>query len=231
MLADMHGWEVVEAWPIHWLMTVPMRKGSGKLRRRGRYFGIKRRGRPGCLELKTESRRNHFAIFRDSTPLDRFQPLAPPLQSVLAASVGDAVMQATMQSIARCLYLCTRPDRFSALPSQRTFHTLSNTVDCLTFSDNASCVSDGLLVNCIEEFDSNCFPGLGQVDFGLGSKVFTEVQSHQSPNVKNRLTENVLFWEQMGASPWILRILREGYSLPFCAAASTGFFQKQQISS
>ena len=34
-------------------------------------------------------------------------------------------------------------------------------------------------------------------------------------NVKRRVKENVTFWEQIGANPWILNILREGYFLPF----------------
>ena len=39
---------------------------------------------------------------------------------------------------------------------------------------------------------------------------------HQGvPNVKGRLKANIHFWEEIGASNWVLRILREGYVLPF----------------
>ena len=54
----------------------------------------------------------------------------------------------------------------------------------LTFSDNTPCVSDDLQVNCIKEVDSNCCPGLGQIDSELGQKIFTEVHSHQSSNIE-----------------------------------------------
>ena len=35
------------------------------------------------------------------------------------------------------------------------------------------------------------------------------------PTVKNRLSGRVDFWESIGPSNWILKILREGYALPF----------------
>ena len=38
---------------------------------------------------------------------------------------------------------------------------------------------------------------------------------HPSWGVKGRLTENIDFWEQIKASSWILRVIREGYALPF----------------
>ena len=99
----------------------------------------------------------------------------------------------------------TGPNRFFRPPSQGTSQTLINYVDCLTFLDNASCVSDGLPVKCIKELDSNSCPDLGQIDTELGSKVFTEVLSHQSPNVKNSVTENISCWEQMGLLRGILK--------------------------
>ena len=44
-------------------------------------------------------------------------------------------------------------------------------------------------------------------------------------NVKRRLKENVTFWQQIGTSPWILNILREGYSLPFLQLPPKVFFK------
>ena len=35
------------------------------------------------------------------------------------------------------------------------------------------------------------------------------------PPVKGRLAKNINFWEGINASPWILRIIKEGYPLPF----------------
>ena len=55
----------------------------------------------------------------------------------------------------------------------------------------------------------------------------SDIEDHQSPTtpepclkryyptVKNRLAERIDFWESIGASNWILKILREGYALPF----------------
>ena len=113
-----------------------------------------------------------------------------------------------MQSIARPLYLLGQTV-FPALRNQGISQALSNNVDCLIFSDDTSGVSDDFQVNC-KEVDSGCCPGQGQIASQLGSKIFTEAHSHQSLNVKNRLTGNISFWEQMGASPWVLKILREG---------------------
>jgi hypothetical protein len=35
-----------------------------------------------------------------------------------------------------------------------------------------------------------------------------------SSGVKGRLKENIAFWEQIKASNWVLRVIREGYALP-----------------
>ena len=55
----------------------------------------------------------------------------------------------------------------------------------------------------------------------------SDFEDHQSPNkaepclknyhptVKNRLTERIDFWENIDASNWVLKILKEGYALPF----------------
>ena len=34
-------------------------------------------------------------------------------------------------------------------------------------------------------------------------------------NVKNRLTNHAQFWRDTGASPWVMRVTEQGYSLPF----------------
>ena len=203
----MHGWEVVEAFYSRSLgMTAPMRKRSRKLRRRRKYFGTKSRGRPGCLESKIVNIKpfRNFQRFNSFGSASAFAASCPVSPSVTCCRCGR---------VGHYTEYCKAP--MPTRPRQGTSQTLSNNINCSTFSDNTSCVSDDLLVNCIEEVGSNCCPGLGQIDSELGSKVYTEGRAHQSPNVKNRLTESISFWEQMGASPWILKILREGYSLPF----------------
>ena len=118
VLADTHGWEVVEAYTADPLADdSAYRKRSGKLRKRENYFATKSRGRPGCLGPKIETRRNRFGIFRDSTPSVQLQPLLPLFQSVPASLVGNAAVQATMQSFAKTIFLLG-PTTFSALPSQ-----------------------------------------------------------------------------------------------------------------
>ena len=34
-------------------------------------------------------------------------------------------------------------------------------------------------------------------------------------DVKSRLRQNFAFWQNIGASNWLLRVIREGYCLPF----------------
>ena len=33
--------------------------------------------------------------------------------------------------------------------------------------------------------------------------------------MKNRLTNHAQFWRDIGASPWVMRVIEQGYSLPF----------------
>ena len=45
-----------------------------------------------------------------------------------------------------------------------------------------------------------------------------KVNSHielKLPPVKGRLAKNIKFWEGINAGPWVLRIIKEGYALPF----------------
>ena len=43
--------------------------------------------------------------------------------------------------------------------------------------------------------------------------------------VKGRLRENIAFWQSIGASNWLLRVIREGYCLPFVDLPDVKFFQ------
>ena len=42
--------------------------------------------------------------------------------------------------------------------------------------------------------------------------------------MKGRLRENISFWQNIGASRWVLRVLQEGYSLPFISLPQEAFF-------
>ena len=68
--------------------------------------------------------------------------------------------------------------------------------------------------------------------FSLHEQYF-EIQEKEfltsSTNVKGRLTENIGFWETIGANPEILKILREGYRIPFFESPPE-FFSKNNIS-
>ena len=48
------------------------------------------------------------------------------------------------------------------------------------------------------------------------------------PTVKNRLAERIDFWESIGASNWILKILRESYALPFVKQPPKMLFQNNK---
>ena len=46
-----------------------------------------------------------------------------------------------------------------------------------------------------------------------------------TPNVKGRLKESISFWEEIGASSWVLSILKNGYALPFISEPDPKVFQ------
>ena len=43
--------------------------------------------------------------------------------------------------------------------------------------------------------------------------------------VKHRLRENISFWQNIGASRWVLRVLQDGYSLPFISLPQEAFLK------
>ena len=51
-------------------------------------------------------------------------------------------------------------------------------------------------------------------EFELSGFVYV-APKQPSSGVKGRLKENIVFWEQIKASSWVLRVIREGYALPF----------------
>ena len=49
----------------------------------------------------------------------------------------------------------------------------------------------------------------------LTLKSMPELCLQRYPTDKNRLSGRIDSWESIGASNWILKILREGYAMPF----------------
>ena len=52
------------------------------------------------------------------------------------------------------------------------------------------------------------------LDITSESELFENVV-HSGVVVKGRLRENIAFWQNIGASNWLLQVIREGYCLPF----------------
>lgn len=46
--------------------------------------------------------------------------------------------------------------------------------------------------------------------------------------VKGRLRGNIAFWQNISASNWLLRVIREGYCLPFVELPEVKFFQNHK---
>ena len=44
-------------------------------------------------------------------------------------------------------------------------------------------------------------------------------------DVKNRLTSHAQFWRDIGASPWVMRVIEQGYLLPFTEEPPPAFLQ------
>lgn len=50
------------------------------------------------------------------------------------------------------------------------------------------------------------------------------VELNCATSVKGRLEELLAFWKDIGASKWVLDVLRDGYSLPFMSLPQKAFF-------
>ena len=61
----------------------------------------------------------------------------------------------------------------------------------------------------------------------IGEDLFVDV-NHSCVVVRGRLQENIAFWQNICASNWLLRVIREGYCLPFVELPEVKFFQESQ---
>ena len=52
--------------------------------------------------------------------------------------------------------------------------------------------------------------------------------NHSCVVVKDRLQENIAFWQNIGASNWLLKVIREGYCLLFVELPEAKFFQNHR---
>ena len=60
--------------------------------------------------------------------------------------------------------------------------------------------------------------------------VISSPPDEASPNVKNRLSKNIEFWREIGASPWVLKVLEEGYAIPFLEMSPKVSFKNNKSS-
>ena len=70
--------------------------------------------------------------------------------------------------------------------------------------------------------DAVNFPTKESVHYG--NLEFENVDFACPTVMKGRLRENSSFWQNIGASRWVLRVLQEGYSLPFISLPQEAFF-------
>ena len=78
-------------------------------------------------------------------------------------------------------------------------------------------------VDCVDSFETSS----NEKDFN-SMIVECEVDRAEQASVtrvKGRLKENIAFWQFIGASQWLLRVLNEGYCLPFVEFPKRMFFR------
>ena len=96
----------------------------------------------------------------------------------------------------------------------------------INYCDNEYDLDLEYLFSCNVEFFEQ--PGLAvcndQRDSILESPS-NSMTTEYTPNVKGRLKENISFWEEIGASSWVLSILRDGYALSFISEPEPKIFQ------
>ena len=88
-------------------------------------------------------------------------------------------------------------------------------VDRLSQTTNQVVLSPTSEDDCLNSLVSN----VNNVDildkeFELSDFVYV-TPKQPSSGVKGHLKENIVFWEKIKASSWVLRVIREGYALPF----------------
>ena len=116
-----------------------------------------------------------------------------------------------------------------------------NYSNCVNFSEDLSCedlfVFDKSLINNESDDYETLEPCVLSDDFGNSvddqpkEPLVETLENVSDINVKNRLTSHALFWHDIGASPWVMRVIEQGRiedSLPFTEEPPPAFFMNNQ---
>ena len=110
--------------------------------------------------------------------------------------------------------------------------------NCVNFSEDLSCeklslFNESLISNERDDYETleRCVlsddSGNSLVDLPKEPLV-ENFENVSDINVKNRLTSHAQFWRDIGASPWVMRVIDQGYSLPFIVEPPPAFFMNNQ---
>ena len=80
----------------------------------------------------------------------------------------------------------------------------------------------------------NCYRDVADEDHGsviVDCDYIDLIDQNLIVRVKGRLRENIAFWQNIGASQWLLKVLCEGYRLPFVDLPASKFFQNHNSAS
>ena len=84
-----------------------------------------------------------------------------------------------------------------------------------------------------KKLESDSFPeatGTASVEAGFSSMAENVIDNgvnagNFTPKVKGRLKERLDFWKEIGASNWVIKILSQGYALPFTSEPEPALFR------
>ena len=127
---------------------------------------------------------------------------------------------------------------FQTLISEFSADVSLKSSKCVNFSEDLSCkkpslFNKSLISNECDDYEAPepCVlsddSGNSLVDLPKESLVET-FENVSDINVKNRLTSHAQFWCDTGASPWVMRVIDQGYSLPFIVEPPPAFFTNNQ---
>ena len=172
--------------------------------------GLTRPGkRPSCLRRRRKNhkrardhqfRKRHFSV--TETPVSHPCLMIPPKGS--AVGVGDP---GTTPGPAEPLFLhigqALHQPHNNSLVSHEEFNFVLKTHKDISNLDN------------FVDLQNDVFTQNDNLSVFNDSYVECNRLESRSPLGKGRLAKNIKFWEDINVSPWVLRIIKEGYVLPF----------------
>ena len=204
-------------------------KKEGKIRRDER------------LKSKLKPSRRYSAPIKTQSPVSGFRGFPPngPSSQSHAGVVGDqdimlvfAEHQSHPPILDKHLGLV---EGFQTPISEFSANVSLKSSNCVNFSEDLSCKKLSLFNKSLISNESDGYEALGPCvlsdDFGNSLvdlpkeplvKTFEDVSDI---NVKNRLTSHAQFWRDIGASPWVMRVIDQGYSLPFIVEPPPAFLR------